>query len=157
MTNKTIIVTDGEHLHKTELPAESIKNFTIGSRLKDHITFPTLEQSFSVAWDGSDCYIENELLKKELHISLSDGKEIIFYLCDSDISYVLDTANKSSVIISPYHYDDIEIEKIDAVVFLLRESNGFSLEVHNGKVFLNASSIKKSGFVKEGDQLFLMG
>ncbi|SHM54986.1 type VII secretion protein EssC [Gracilibacillus kekensis] len=157
MVEKTLIVHDGAQLHKTELPDRSPKNMTVGDDWTDTMTFLSVEQSISVRWDGESCFVVDERLETSKEISLSNGKTIIFYLTTTDEMKLFDIAGLSHLSVSKNDYDDIMLEGVDADLVLLREKNGFRLEVHDGEVFHNFSRAQGNEQIGIGDQLFFEG
>ncbi|MFB1052165.1 type VII secretion protein EssC [Paraliobacillus sp. JSM ZJ581] len=153
----TLLVNYGEQLQKIELPDDSPKDITLGNRVTDHITFPQLDQSISIVWDGSACHVNEQVINEIAEIPLSNGETILLYLMDKDKAYLYDIAAKESITISQKKYDDVVIEGVETEILLFREKAGFIFEIHNGIVYHNFSATKGNDYIENGDQLFFDG
>ncbi|WP_249872489.1 type VII secretion protein EssC [Oceanobacillus saliphilus] len=158
MAQKLLMVTYHHQLHKCHLVEDTPKEITVGNAWLDNLTFPGLNGSLTVKWDGKACRVGEELFHNHLSKQVS-GQAMEFYLLHLDQGYFYDIAGKQSITCSASDYDDVVIHDTTANFVLLRREATlpFTLDVQQGDVYHNFAIVKGQVTVEPGDQLFIDG
>ena len=83
MILKTLMVTYGNQSHKYGLHKGTQKEILVGSEQSYTITFPSIDETIKVNWDGKTCYVNGQLLESHIRLMLSEGEAIHFYLMNA--------------------------------------------------------------------------
>ncbi len=158
MAQKSLMITYNNQLHKCHLKDNEPRDIKIGKEWSQHITFPDLEKTFLLSWDGKVCEYAGK--KGQEYWQASDsGKLLEFYLLHDENRRIYDITGIQTITIGNDAYADITIKEIKADVVLIKrtDDHGFVMNVHGGEVYHNFSRVSGHVNINFGDHLFVDG
>ena len=121
MTDPILLAGYDKQLHKCVLKKGEPKELTIGSDLKDSLTFSSINETLSIYWDGAECQLENQRLSSgELTLDLG-GETLRLYLSNLNDKTVFDISASNTVTIGKHKNDDIQLHQTEMDMVLLKD------------------------------------
>ncbi|MEH7118622.1 type VII secretion protein EssC [Neobacillus vireti] len=160
MAQRLLLLEFRGKLHKCHLNTKEQKKITMGSEWSNTITFPDLEPSIVMDWDGEVCRIAEHHLRVNESFEVKQRDERLTVHLREDIKWaVYDTTQRHSITVGANDYDDIALVNTTVDAALIREGLGepFKLEVYNGLVYHNFVLAGENIVLEPGDELFFAG
>ncbi len=158
MAQKSLLITYNNQMHKCHLTEKEPREITIGNDWSHSVTFPDLNQTITVNWNGSVCEIEGNTIHENWQLPVL-GKQLEIYLIDHAKRKIYDTSGIENITVGADSYSDIQLDSLTADFVLMKQpdGNGFTLDVQKGNVFHNYALVKERRYVAYGDHIFADG